>query len=97
VGLTQAGDLADDGASLHIDHLDHGSVGDEELERDGVQGEVVPVTDAADDPGLLDGVGVVGESRGAGNLLRVEGRGEGGAYEEAENERAEVGGSLHRD
>jgi hypothetical protein len=66
MGFAKPGDLACYRAGGHIYYLDDGAVGDEELVRLGVHGEVVPVTEAADGPGFLDGRDGLGSCVGGG-------------------------------
>jgi hypothetical protein len=82
-GVVEAGDLAGKGTGIDVDHLDLGGVSDVKPAGGGVRGEVVPTACAADDPGLLDRVGAVGELGCAGDLLGLQsGAGQQGDGEE---------------
>jgi hypothetical protein len=77
VGFAEARDFTGDGAAVDVHHLHPSLVGDEKLAGGGIEGEVVPIASAADDPGLLDGEGLAGELVGGRDRSCL--RGEDGA------------------
>ena len=76
VGVAQSLYLAGQRAGFHVHHLHHATVRDVEAVRLGIHGEVVPVARAAEEPGVLDDEGRVGQLSGPRRFLGL--RSDGG-------------------